>query len=290
MDRRRLGVLLIGGGIVIGLLAGLMVFQSVSDAESIKRSQPKQRVAVAALTIPERSVITREQIAFAAVPLEAIPVGSISYPTESGTADNDREAKLVDVLINQFTPQQIQKGEAIIADRLGKEALKNTPSFVLPKGKVAYVFPLRVAGGNPPNERMFVALLNAVRPDDRIDIYYSSIEPPTGLTRDEEEKARTVDAAKNLYTRRIMQNLKVINVGYFPDTTGKAAETPREERFLTFEVTPDEALTLKWMKDVATLVGNVEFVLRSPQDTDLFPQRTVDFPTMSQQYGIGTGR
>ena len=64
----------------------------------------------------------------------------------------------------------------------------------------------------------------------------------------------------------------------------------REFFSLTFEVTPDEALTLKWLKDAATLVGNIDVVLRSPVDTGTFPSQTITFDTMSQQFGIGRGQ
>jgi Flp pilus assembly protein CpaB len=87
-----------------------------------------------------------------------------------------------------------------------------------------------------------------------------------------------------------MQNLKVINVGYFGEGAGRTTDTPRDERFLTFEVTPDEALQLKWIKDVATLVGNLEMVLRSPLDTQPFPQTEVGFDLMQSQFGFAAGR
>jgi hypothetical protein len=178
----------------------------------------------------------------------------------------------------------------INTERLGREAGKNTPSYDLPAGKVAYVFPTRVNGGSPANERLHLAYLNAIRPGDFIDLYFSAVEIPAGLTEAQEERARSVGAANYLRTRRLMQNLKVINVGFFGEGAGRPTDTPRDERFLTFEVTPDEALQLKWIKDVATLVGNLEIVLRSPLDTQPFPQTEVGFDLMQSQFGFAAGR
>jgi Flp pilus assembly protein CpaB len=149
---------------------------------------------------------------------------------------------------------------------------------------------VRVNGGSPQNERLLVGFLNAVRPGDFVDVYYSSLEFPPGLPPDVEQREREAHSANYLFTRRLMQNIKVMNIGFFPDAAGKAAETPRDDRYLTLEVTPDQALQLKWIKDVSTFAGNVEFVLRSPLDTQPFPAQTITFDSMSQNYQIGTGR
>jgi len=200
-----------------------------------------------------------------------------------------RKQGIVNRVKDQFTPTRIFKGEVINTERLGREAGKNTPSYDIPSGKVAYVFPIKVNGGSPANERLQLAFLNAVRAGDFLDIYYSALELPAGMTQEQEDRERSVHPANYLHTRRMMQSLKVTNVGYFPDAGGRS-DTPREDRYLTFEVTPDEALELKWLKDVATLTGNIEFVLRSPLDTQALPQTEVNFELMSRQFNIAAGR
>jgi Flp pilus assembly protein CpaB len=294
MNRRRIGFVLIGAGVIISLAVGLLVFLQANEAEALRQASPKRWVAVASADIPERSTIGSDQIKIIQIPDDAVPPGSASYLPESGTSDEvieNQKRALLGQISNQFTTSRIYRGEVFNKEKLGREALKNNPSFELAPGKVAYAFPMRINGGNPANDRMLIPFLNAVRPGDFIDVYYSSIEIPLGLSQQEEEKLRNNESsAKYLYTRRVMQNIKVMNIGFFPDPTGKAAETPRDERFLTLQVSPDEALTLKWLKDVASLTGNLEFVLRSPVDTSDFPQTTVTFDMMATRYGIGTGR
>jgi len=293
MNRRRIGFVLIGAGVIIALFVGVLVFLQASEAESLRQASPKRWVAVAAADVPERSTIGAEQIKVIQVPDDAVPPSAASFLPDSGMPGEQVESEkrnLVGRVSNQFTSGRVYRGEVFNLERLGREALKNNPSFELSPGKVAYAFPIRIAGGNPANDRMLIAFLNAVRAGDFIDVYYSSIEIPPGLTPQEEERVRGGDSAKYLYTRRIMQNIKVMNVGFFPDPTGKAAETPRDERFLTLQISPDEALTMKWLKDVASLTGNLEFVLRSPVDTADFPQTTVTYDMMATRYGIGTGR
>lgn len=292
MDRRRMGIILIGAGMVMALVVALAVYLQTSDAEALRAAQPRNWAVVAAIDIPERSVIEGNQIRLIQLPREAIPPGAANYLPETGVSDVDvevRKGQLVQHVAGQFTPQRIYPGEVINTERLGKEAGKNTPSYELPTGKVAYVFPIRVLGGSPPNDRLLVAFLNAVRPGDFIDVLYSTLEYPAGMTREEQDKQR-LSEANFLFTRPIMQNVRVINVGLFPDAAGKTAETPRDDRYLTLEATPDEALALKWLKDAASFTGNVEFVLRSPKDTQTFTRTTIDFSAMERQYGIGTRR
>jgi Flp pilus assembly protein CpaB len=298
MNRRRIGVLLIGGGLILAVIVAAVVWLAISDAERLRQDQPKRMVAVAKVDIPERSTIDETQLDIVKLPDQAIPPGSASATIEGRSEEQARTDIMQQMFApdasgkprSTFTPVRIFKGEVINKERLGSDALKNTPSFEIPPGKVAYPFPVRVSGGSPTNERILVGFLNAVRPGDFIDVYYSSVELPTGLTQQEEERLRQNYPANYLYTRRLMQNIKVMNVGFFPDAKGTAAETPRDERFLTLEVTPDQALLLKWIKDAASFTGNLEFVLRSPVDTQPFPQQTVDFQSVSTQFGIGTGR
>lgn len=290
MDRRRIGFLLIGAGVVIALVISVLVFFQASEAEQLRAAQPKRWVVVSAVEIPERSIITPPQVGLIQLPDTAVPPGSANYLPPQGASDRDVEAGKQAVLKrvqDQYTPLRIFKGEVINTERLGEQAGKNTPSYELPRGKVAYVFPVRPPGGSPPNERVLVATLNAVRAGDFIDIFYSSLEYPPGMTKEEQDRQR-LSEANFLVTRRLMQNIKVANVGLFPDAAGKTPDTPRDERYLTLEVTPDEALILKWLKDAATLTGNIELVLRSPKDTIEFPPTTIDFPLMSRQYRLGT--
>src|SRR5262245_19057840 len=233
MNRRRIGFVLIGAGVIIALLVGVLVFLQASEAEALRQASPKRWVAVAGADIPERTTINADQIKVIQVPDDAVPPSAASFLPDSGMSGEQVEGQkraLVGQISNQFTANHVYRGEVFNKDRLGREALKNNPSFELAPGKVAYAFPIRINGGLPANDRMLIAFLNAVRPGDFIDVYYSSIEAPTPSG-----SGQDVEQAKFLFTRRIMQNIKVMNIGQFPDATGKAAETPRDERFLTLQ-------------------------------------------------------
>lgn len=296
MNQRRLGVLLIIAGVALGLVAGIIVYVQVESARSAQANIPRTWVVVAAVPIPERTTINSTQVMLAQLPDSALPAQAIFYRAPEGvsTEAGETEARRLllqdkGAVVGKFTPGRISKGEVINLERLGEEALKNTPSFVLEPGKVAYAFPVRLTGGQPSNDRLILPFLNAIRPGDRFDIFFSSIEVPLGSSEAEETRASRFPT-QYLHTRPVMQNIKVLNVGNFPDAAGKIAEVSRDERFLTLEVTPAQALELKWLKDAATLGGNIEIVLRSPQDTQDFEQRTVSLADMALKYNLGTGR
>lgn len=272
MNRRRIGFMLVGAGIVLALIAGVLVYMQASEVDSLREAQPKRGAVVALVDIPERSLIAPEQVGLTLVPDAALPPGAASYFAGQGEAAGAEARKKVE---GQFTPQRIFKGEVINTERLGREAAKASPAFEVPAGKVWYHF--------PASQNMLIATLDLVRPGDFIDIYFTTEEGPPASSQ---ASGGGIDQLRRLYTRRIMQNVKVLNVGMFP----KGTVTPPANRVITLEVTPDEALTLKWLKDAANVAGSLELVIRSPQDTQPLPPSTVDYQTISRQYGIGTER
>lgn len=286
LDRRRLGLLLTGIGAAFTLGASAGVYLQLSQVERLRDEQPRHWVVVASVSVPERTIIVSGQVTVVKLPQSAIPPEASVYVPEPGATDEriemGKSAALAKV-IDKFTPQPISQNEVINLGRLGPNAVKDVPAYEIPPGKVWYHLPVKVGGGNPANERILIAFLDVVRPGNRIDMYYTTLEAPA------EPIARApapTDELRGLVTRRIMQNIKVVNVGLFPI----GASTARDERYLTLEVTPEEALTLKWLKDAATITGNIEFVLRSPQDVQAYPSATMDFQQISGTYGIGTGR
>lgn len=291
MNRARFGFLLIAIGTAFALVVAVVVYVQLSAAERVQAAQPRTWVAVARVDIPERTVLNESQVEVIQVPESAVPASAARYQQPPNLpADETEKQKLVGLLKNQYTPQRIYRGEIINRERLGQSAARNTPSYDVGRGHVLYAFPVKLRGGNPPNDPVLITLLNAVRPGDFVDIYYTSFEPPTGLSQAEEEKARGEERSKFMYTRRVLQNIKVVNVGFFPDASGKTETANRDDRYLTFEVTPEEALMLKWLKDVSVLDGNLELVLRSPLDVEPFPPSTVGYDTVSRRVGLGTQR
>jgi Flp pilus assembly protein CpaB len=282
VNRKRLGYIFIGGGIFMALIVGVIVYGQVAEAERVKASLPKARVVIATADIPARTEIPAAMVNVRTVPDELVQAGAAT--------------KIEDV-VGQFTPNPILKGEVINTSRIGPVSAKNAPSFKIDKGKVMYVMPVDFGGAGKP---FAIAQVNALRAGDRVDLLYSTINVPQGLTADQREEY-LANPIPYLQTRIMLQDLRIQEIGtYAPDgslipASGDANSKDQglgslADAKIIFIVTPEEALVLKWLKDAATYynrASNVEMVLRSPADEEKAdPNLVVNFNYMREKYNL----
>src|SRR5579864_9588209 len=112
VQRKKLGFLLIGGGVILALFVGVMVYFQVSDAERVKAQLPTARVVIATADIPARTEIAASMINVQTVPNELVQAGAAT--------------KIEDV-VGKFTPNAVTKGEVINTQKIGPIAAKNAP-------------------------------------------------------------------------------------------------------------------------------------------------------------------
>jgi len=278
VQRKRLGFILIGGGVLMALIVGVMVYSQVSEAERVKASLPTARVVIATADIPARTEIAASMVNIRTVPDELVQAGAAT--------------KIEDV-VGKFTPDAVTKGAVINTQKIGPVAVKNAPSFRIEKGKVMYVMPVAF-GGN----QFSIAQVNALRSGDRVDLLYTTINSPSGLTPDQRQEVVS-NPIPYLQTRIMLQNLRIQEIGtYAPDgalvpatgdPSGKGAGPSLANAQIIFIVDPEEALVLKWLKDAATFYkeSNVEMVLRSPADDQQSDNNlVVNFNYMQQKYNL----
>src|SRR6266536_647659 len=230
VQRKRLGYILIGSGLMLALFVGIMVYSQVSDAERVKASLPTARVVIATADIPARTEIAASMVNVATVPDQLVQAGA---------------ATKVEDVVGKFSPDAVTKGAVINTQKIGPLAVKNAPSFRIEKGKVMYVMPVAFAGS-----QFSLAQVNALRAGDRVDLLYTTINAPQGMSTDQREEVR--------------------------------ANT-------IFIVKPEEALVLKWLKDAATYYkdSNIEMVLRSPADEEQADNTmVVNFNYMREKYNL----
>jgi Flp pilus assembly protein CpaB len=276
VQRKRLGLILIGGGVILALIVGVMVYTQVSDAERVKAQLPTARVVIATQDIPARTEIAASMINIQTVPNELVQAGA---------------ATKVEDVVGKFTPNAVTKGEVINTQKIGPIAAKNAPSFSIEKGKVMYVMPVSFAG-----TQFSLAQVNALRSGDRVDLLYTTINAPQNLSSDQRA---SVDAnpIPYLQTRIMLQDLRIQEIGsYAADGSlvpagGDPAKggTSIASANIIFVVDPEEALVLKWLKDAATFYkqSNVEMVLRSPADDQQADNNlVVNFNYMQQKYNL----
>jgi len=278
VQRKRLGFILIGGGVLMALIVGVLVYSQVSEAERVKASLPTARVVIATADIPARTEIAASMVNIRTVPDELVQAGA---------------ATKVEDVVGKFTPDAITKGTVLNTQKIGPVAVKNAPSFRIEKGKVMYVMPVSFAGS-----QFSIAQVNALRSGDRVDLLYTTINSPQGLTSEQRQEV-TANPIPYLQTRIMLQNLRIQEIGsYAPDgslvpatgdPSGKGAAPSLSSANIIFIVDPEEALVLKWLKDAATYYkeSNVEMVLRSPADDQQADNSlVVNFNYMQQKYNL----
>src|SRR6185295_20122631 len=109
-------------------------------------------------------------------------------------------------------PDAISKGAVINTQKIGPVAVKNAPSFRIEKGKVMYVMPVQFAGS-----QFSLATVNALRSGDRVDLLYTTINAPQGLTPEQRDEVRA-NPIPYLQTRIMLQDLRIQEIGsYAPD-------------------------------------------------------------------------
>jgi hypothetical protein len=262
----------------LALVVGIMVYSQVSEAERVKASLPTARVVIATGDIPARSEIAASMVNVRTVPDELVQAGA---------------ATKVEDVVGKFSPDAIAKGSVINTQKIGPVAVKNAPSFRIEKGKVMYVMPVSFAGS-----QFSIAQVNALRAGDRVDLLYTTINAPQGLTPEQRDEVRS-NPIPYLQTRIMLQDLRIQEIGsYAPDgslvpatgdPTAKGAAPSISNANIIFIVQPEESLVLKWLKDAATFYkdSNIEMVLRSPADDQQADNNlVVNFNYMAQKYNL----
>lgn len=278
MQRKRLGLFLIVGGVILALFVGFEVQKTVSDAEAIKSQLPTATVVIATADIPARTEIAASMVNIQTVPNELVQAGA---------------AKKIEDVVGKFTPDGVTKGEVINTNKIGPVAAKNAPSFRIEKGKVMYVMPVSFAGN-----QFSLTQVNALRSGDRVDLLYTTINSPQGLTSDQRQEV-AANPIPYLQTRIMLQDLRIQEIGSYAadgslipatgDPAAKGAAPSLANANIIFIVDPEEALVLKWLKDAATYYkdSNVEMVLRSPADDQQSDNGVVvNFNYMQQKYNL----
>lgn len=278
MTTRQFGFVFTAIGLVLALLVGVVVYSQISDAERVKASIPTLRAVVAATDIPPRTEIAASMLTVQSIPDPLMQTGA---------------ATKVEDVAGKFTPDGFVRGEVINTRKLGDVAAKTTPSYGIETGKVMYVMPVSFTG-----TEFSVARVNALRAGDRVDLLYTTIDSPQGLSADQRQEVQT-NPIPYLQTRIMLQNLRIQEIGSFApdgslipasgDPGSKGPAPSLESASIIFIVTPEEALVLKWLKDAATFYkqSNIEMVLRSPADQQQADQNlVVNFNYMQRKYNL----
>jgi Flp pilus assembly protein CpaB len=283
MNKKQVGSLLIGVGVLMALLVGALAYFQLKSAEEALTQVPTRRVVVATRDVPEQGRIELNSVALASISEEALPA---------------RPIQRVDEAVGKFARQKIYRGDILNEDRVvSLETIRRevsagrpapAPSLVLDRDQVMFVLPSRLTGSFAGQSANLLTAADALRPGDYVDVLVTTLEFPDGMTTEQREEARANRPWDFLRTRVMFQNLRVHNVGIFAGPDAKEQTASRaDERYLTFIVDRETALQLKWLKDIIALgQANIDFVLRSPSNPDMFASEAMTVQDIRQRYGV----
>lgn len=212
--------------LIAALIVGIGIYFFLKEIGKPQET-PRTEVVVAAVDIPENTLITAEMLELRPVATEAL-----------------LENHLLDVksAVGMISSGDIYAGEQIISDRLVRTgeagADSNTLAYLVDNGMRAITLSVNSVTG----------LENMLKPGNRVDLI---------LTYSEEMTSEDGQKTKLFASRFLMQNKKILAVS---SSLGK--EGAKEYTTVTLETTPEDTLSISF----AECVGVIRLVLRSPID------------------------
>lgn len=205
----------LGLGIVLALLAGVLVFTVTQQAAAPKQVEVTVPVVVARIDIPERSIITPEQLETREYPRTLVPSGAITS---------------VDIAIRQTTLAKIPLGAPVLSSQIVTGGGSTGLSLTIERGKVLVAFPIGDALTNT----------GQIKAGDRVDIL-ATITPPAIAAVPPAPGTPSVPALASIpVTQKIVQNLEVVDIPV--------------KNVLIFVVDHQTSLVLKSLRDGGALI------------------------------------
>ena len=216
-------------------------------------------VVVAVQDIPMRTEIKESQVAVKKIPAELVPADA---------------AKSLDEVVGKTSKWDFVAGEIILTRRLADPTLRGPDIvFTMPEDKVLIALPASD----------LMSRIGFLKPGDRVDLLFTiSVPKPTSG-----DEPVTINAIQNL-------EIAAMAVPPLEARSGskgiKGPATALANRgVLLFAVSPQDALTLKFLKDSGAIM---DVVLRVPTSEQRFEVEAVDLPYIQDRYQItepGTG-
>jgi pilus assembly protein CpaB len=245
--------------LIVALLAGLVAFITLTRATERQQSAvlgeggTAVSVVVAAQSVPVRATLTAEMLQVKQMPVESAPQGYLSDPAQA---------------VGKLTLIDLYPGEPILSPRLVD------PNVTTADGRLALVVAAdEVLMAFPAADLM--SKVGVLKPGDQIDILISLDFPTdraTGGAGGEAEKQ----------TFNVLQNTTIAAVVGAQPAQGQTTGQPEA---LLLTVSPQNALILKYVKDMG---GMIDIVLRAPGVDQEFDVTPVDVDLMINRYKLPT--
>jgi Flp pilus assembly protein CpaB len=272
MGGRFRGCLWLTAGLIVAILAGFIGFMALSSATARRSNQaaavPEVPVVVAAHAVPVRGLLKAEDLTQKTLPVDAVPEGALRDPGQA---------------VGKVTMADLYTGETVLKQRLVD------PKSVSGDGRSAIVMSEdQVLLALPAVDLMSKA--GVLKPGDHVDLLFT-MGVPTGVARPAPGAGGAATGGggagdTNRTTFDTLQNVTIsAMVGGSTSTTSTgAAAPPTAPEALLLILTPQDALTLKFMMDEQG--SSLTLVLRAPGVDRPFTTEPVDMRYLINRYQL----
>lgn len=269
MGRLR-GFLWLIAGVVVAALAGGVAFIALSrataqEAQTADLFAPEASVVVAVRTVASHAVLTPDDLALREVPVDSMPEGAITD---------------LDETVGMLTLVDLYPGEVVLEQRLldpNVEAPGGRLALVMAEDEVLMAFPAAD----------LINQLGVLKTGDHVDFLFTydlPVDRETGLLPGSPQSQTPVEGETaesepgETVTFGLLQNVTLAAVVRSTNEDGEETGAPRG---LLLSVSPQDALVLKYMKDVG---ATVDLVLRAPGAEGEFAVEPVDLDYVINGY------
>jgi pilus assembly protein CpaB len=254
--KKRSGCVWIGAGAILALLAGVMAFYAImrgasSQVAAPAPESPKVKVVVASRAMGARELIQSGDVETRSAPVDIVPESALRSTDEA---------------VGWLTVAPLAPGQMVLSTQLISPTIKgNSAAFAMDKTKVAMAF--------PADDLM--SRNNLLQAGDRVDLLFSlAVQSPDGT----KGELTTFSALQNLEIAALVRSSDLES-----QAKAQAGVTGAQPLAIVFALTPQDALVLKYLKDMG---GTVDIVLRAPDAKEQFAVQPIQMSYLTDRYQL----
>jgi pilus assembly protein CpaB len=260
MGRLR-GCLWLTAGLLVALVAAVVGYMAISRAAANRSGggvdTAQVDVVVASAAVPVRTVLTDDMVRVQRMAVSTVPEGALQQTSQG---------------IGKITTVELYPGEPLLIQRLvdpNVTPASGRNALLLDGDKVLMAF--------PADDLM--SKVGVLRPGDHVDLLATLDFPPAGA-------AAGGGTEKQPATFNLLQNLTIAATVSLPSGAQAEEAASSAPPALLLTVSPQDALTLKYVKDAG---GKIDIVVRAPGAEGPSVTEPVDWNYLIDKFQIPAG-